>query len=89
MVLRLIALLFGAVALLFVVAFGWSWPLGELLTKVNSNFLTSLQDFVRRVFWGGAWDSLFSPVFELPAWSAPAAIALLLVAIAAMRPGKG
>lgn len=87
MVLRLIALLFGVAALMVGLVFGWSLALGELVTRTNAGVLRALDEFVRRVFWAGAWESVFSPLFAMPAWSAPAAVGFVLFAIAAVQPG--
>lgn len=89
MTLRLIALVFLSLALVMGLWLGWSWSFGEMLTTVNANAVYSLHDFVRRVFWAGAWDALVSPIFSMPAWLAPAGLALVCFAAAALRPGKG
>lgn len=89
MILRVIGLLFGAAALIMGMSFGWGWPLGAVLGRVNPGAMARLQDGVQRSLSQIAWDSLVLPVLAMPAWSAPAAISLLLFVIAAMRPGRG
>ena len=89
MILRLIGLLLGAAALVLGLSFGWGWQLGAALGRVNPGAMGRLQDGVQRSISQMLWDSLVSPVLAMPAWSALAAIALLLFVIAAMRPGRG
>ncbi|HWT09177.1 MAG TPA: hypothetical protein VN329_08420 [Roseomonas sp.] len=89
MILRLIGLLLGAAALVLGLSFGWGWQLGAALGRVNPGAMGRLQDGVQRSISQMLWDSLVSPVLSMPAWSALAAIALLLFVIAAMRPGRG
>lgn len=89
MILRLLAVLFGAAALVLGLAFGWSWPLGNLLMRINPNAILSLQDSVQRTISNAAWDSLVLPVLLVPAWVTPATICLILFLVAAFRPGQG
>ena len=89
MILRLIGLRFGAAALVMGLSFGWSWPLGAVLGRVNAGGLAAFQDMVQRSVGQWAWDALFGPVLAMPAWGAPAAICLLLFLTSAMRPGRG
>ncbi|MEO3471636.1 hypothetical protein AAFN86_07205 [Roseomonas sp. CAU 1739] len=89
MILRLIGLLFGAAALVIGLSFGWGWPFGVALTRVNPTALTTMQSGVQGVLWQGAWDSLFMPLFGMPAWTVPAAICLIMFLVSAMRPGRG
>lgn len=89
MVLRLLALVFASMALVMGLALGWGWPLGATIARMNPTALPWMQNVVGGVLWQQAWDSLFMPVFNLPAWLAPAILALILFTAAAMRPGKG
>ena len=89
MVLQLLGLLFAAGALVLGLSYGWGLPFGVMLTRVNPSALTTMQSGVEGVLWQGAWDSLFIPLFSLPAWTVPAAICVVLFGMNAMRPGRG
>ena len=89
MILRLFALLFSAAALVMGFALGWGLPFGELASRINPRAVASLQEGVARFLWFGAWDSLFSPLFAIPAWAVALTVALLLFFVSAMRPGRG
>lgn len=89
MVLKVIALLFFSAALLLALIFGYAWPFGAMLFSINAAALNTLQAGVQRHLSPALWDSLFVPLLSVPAWTAPAAIGVILVVIAALRPGRG
>lgn len=89
MVLRLIGLLFAALALVLGVSYGWASPLGALLQRINPRGLASFRDGVQQNLPHFVWDALVSPILTMPAWSAAAAICVVLFLISAMRPGRG
>ncbi len=89
MLLRLLALLFASLALVLGLSVGWAWPLGAMITRVNPTALPTLQNLVGGVLWQQLWDLLVQPALSSPAWLASAVLALVLYAIAIVRPGHG
>lgn len=89
MVLKVVALLFLSAALLLALIFGYDWPFGAMVFSINASALNTLQAGIQRHVSAGLWDSLFVPLLSVPAWTAPAAIGVILVLIAALRPGRG
>jgi hypothetical protein len=59
------------------------------LSQINPRAVVALHEGASRMLWSGAWYSLFSPLLAAPAWSAPPAVALLLLLISGMQPGRG
>ncbi|WP_198371646.1 hypothetical protein [Roseomonas rosulenta] len=89
MVLRTLAfILFGAA---FCIGFfmGWGYPLGQMLYGVNASALASRQVGLERLVGPAMWNAAFVPLLALPAWGLPAFIGMVLMIIAAMRPGRG
>jgi hypothetical protein len=89
MVLKTVALLFFAGALVLALAFGPWWPLGALLYRVNAAALNSLQAGIQRHLWPPLWDGLFVPLLNTPAWVLPALIGACFLLAASLRPGRG
>ena len=44
---------------------------------------------LQRLVGPAVWNAAFAPMLTLPAWSLPTFIGVVLMLIAAMRPGKG
>jgi hypothetical protein len=89
MVLRTIALvLFG---LAFCIGFwgGWNYPMSTMLYGVNPSALGSAEVGLQRYLPSAVWRAVFAPMLSLPAWSLPTMIGVVLMIIAALRPGKG
>ncbi len=71
------------------VSLGWTLPLINVLARVNARTLEAVHDGVQRMLWCGRLGFAVLPVLSVPAWSAPAGLALVFFAITAMRPGRG
>ncbi len=89
MVLKTVALLFFASALLMALMLGPWWPLGAVLYRINASALNSLQAGVQRHIWPPLWDGLFVPLLNMPAWALPALLGACFLMAAALRPGRG
>jgi hypothetical protein len=44
---------------------------------------------LQRLVGSAVWNAAFAPLMRLPAWGLPAFLGVVLMLIAAMRPGKG
>lgn len=89
MVLRTLAfILFGAA---FCMGFfmGWGYPLGRMLYGMNPSSMAAGQVGLERLVGPAVWNAAFMPLLHLPAWGLPAFIGVVLMIIAAMRPGRG
>ncbi|MBP0462851.1 hypothetical protein J5Y09_02900 [Roseomonas sp. PWR1] len=89
MVLKTVALLFFASALMLALTLGAWWPLGALLFRINPAALNSLQAGVQRYLFPELWDGLFVPLLNTPAWVLPALIGACFLLAASLRPGRG
>jgi hypothetical protein len=89
MVLRTIAFLFFAAAVVTGFSLGWGESLGTALYRLNAPALNSLQAGVQRHLVPELWDALFVPLLNLPAWSGWAVFGIIFLAIAMLRPGRG
>lgn len=89
MILRTIAILFFALAVVLGVALGWGYELGTAMYKVNPGALNALQAGVQRHITPMLWDGLFVPFLAMPLWLFPTLIGLVFMIASAMRPGRG
>ena len=87
MILRLLALLFASLGLVMGLTLGWALPLEAAITRINPTALPALQNLVSGVLWQQLWSLLAQPALSAPAWLAPVEVALVLYAIAVIRPG--
>jgi hypothetical protein len=89
MILRTIAILFFAAAILTGFILGWSHSLGSALYRLNAAALNSLQAGVQRYLLPDLWDALFVPLLSIPAWAGWAVIGLGCLATSMLRTGRG
>jgi hypothetical protein len=89
MVLKTIAfVLFGA-ALCMGIFLGWGYPLGTMLHGASPTGFAPRELGLQRLVGPTVWNAAFAPLMTLPAWGLPAFLGVVLMIIAAMRPGKG
>jgi hypothetical protein len=89
MVLRTIALVLFALAICMAIFLGWNYQLGTMLYGANRGGMGNAQLGIERLLGPAVWNAAFAPMMRLPAWSLPTFIGVVLMLIAAMRPGKG
>jgi hypothetical protein len=89
MVLRTIALVLFGFALCIGLWAGWGHPLSSMLYGVNPSALGSAEIGAQRYLPEVVWRAIFAPMLSLPAWAMPTLLGVVLMIIAALRPGKG
>lgn len=88
MVLRTIAFVLLGLALSMAVFLGWGYQLGMLLYGGSPSAFAPRDFWLQRMVGPEVWRSLFAPLMTLPAWSLPSFLSLVLLIIAAIRPGR-
>jgi uncharacterized membrane protein len=89
MVLRTIALVLFGLALCMGIFLGWGYPLGTMLYGASSSGFATRELGLQRLVGPTVWNAAFAPLMTLPAWGLPTFFGVVLMIIAAMRPGKG
>jgi hypothetical protein len=89
MVLRTIALVLFGFALCIALWAGWNYPMSNMLYGVNPSALGSAEIGAQRYLPSAFWRAVIAPMLALPAWSLPTMLGVILMIIAALRPGKG
>lgn len=89
MVLRTIAIVLFGLALCMGIFLGWGYPLGTMLSGASPSGFAPRELGLQRLVGPTVWNAAFAPLMTLPAWSLPTFFGVVLMIIAAMRPGKG
>lgn len=85
MLLRLLATLFFAAALLIGLGLGWRRDLASMLGIVNAQWVPSLEAGLP----APVWDTVLKPLLGMPAWGAAVAIGAMFLLASLLRPGRG